>query len=405
MKIAAGRFPLADGPSTARFWTGPEGVPRPDKTLWWLRLLATVGLDHFYLRSPVTGFFKFVTVLVTIGLAASGTQAAIGAVFFGLWWLWDNLQLWTEKERVLTYGMSLPFDAATGIGQGMIVEDPPFNPVKGKQAGTYYEQKSNFSLWAFGSLFSFLGVDSIITGKWAQLIRKWVDLAAFCGFLYGISTASEHGTSTFGIIVMILCALIFGAFVWIPWGLSLFSMNERGANLSENMDAFLNYFKSWVPSDLQPTVVQDFGYGAMSKAEFNERFKIQRAGDLRDSSAASGSVTWPASLLMGNVVTGPFSLLAPWFQEFFAARKAVRELSVATAKEELKKQAASITAANIAAAAGVDVSKVSDMVEEMQPLRQRGGARNLSNDSKIIGAVLIALLGGGALKATIDALT
>jgi len=81
MKEVKGRVPLQTGYGSATsmkttFIQGSPGlgVPRPDITIGMLQLLACfpltgmLGLDHFYIRSPVTGLIKF---LFSIGIAAS----------------------------------------------------------------------------------------------------------------------------------------------------------------------------------------------------------------------------------------------------------------------------------------------------------------------------------------------
>ncbi len=167
MKIVRGRYPLSDNPGSARFWT-PHNVkdvslvdktktpiesvgnfvPRPDRDIWYVQLLSffggLLGADHFYLRSPVTGILKMIT---------------FGG--FLLWWIWDMLQVTSEKERVLAYGMSLPFDAKTGIGQGMIYE--------GK---SQYNQQTSYSAWSVASLFGFTGVDMMMIDRFWLGVRK-----------------------------------------------------------------------------------------------------------------------------------------------------------------------------------------------------------------------------------------
>jgi hypothetical protein len=109
MEVAKGRYPLSENTGAARYWTGPDKVPRPDREYWWLAVISIVfgliGADHFWLRSPKTGFLKMITM---------------GG--FGLWWLWDVAQILTEKARIMAYGMSTPFDLTTGIAQGMITD-------------------------------------------------------------------------------------------------------------------------------------------------------------------------------------------------------------------------------------------------------------------------------------------
>ena len=111
MEVVKGRYPLSTNAGAARSWVPTEEnatgryVPRPDCSLSTLKWLSTIpltgflGIDHLYLRSPITAIAK----LATFG-------------GFGLWYLWDALQVTTESERVLNYGLTLIGDIGTGIG-------------------------------------------------------------------------------------------------------------------------------------------------------------------------------------------------------------------------------------------------------------------------------------------------
>jgi hypothetical protein len=178
-EAAGGRFPTASGISSARFWTphdltgistqNPQGfttkavgesVPRPDRSLSTLRWLSIfpltglLGIDHFYLRSPSTGIAKLLT---------------LGGV--GLWYLWDMLQVGLEGDRVLDFGMSLPFDLKTGVGQGMVTDQP-----------TKYTQETNFAGWALATVFGFLGIDLMMMGQF------WKGMLKLLYFIFFIAT-------------------------------------------------------------------------------------------------------------------------------------------------------------------------------------------------------------------------
>ncbi len=62
-----------------------------------------IGLDHLYLRSPLTAFFKVLS-------------------FFALpffWYAYDIIQSTAEKKNFLEYGLTTPFITTAGIGAGM----------------------------------------------------------------------------------------------------------------------------------------------------------------------------------------------------------------------------------------------------------------------------------------------
>jgi hypothetical protein len=212
MDTVAGKMPVADSISSARNWIpvtdiyvgvpehDSEGkvklddknkpiltkadphlfVPRPDKnysTLWWLSVIpftGLLGIDHLYLRSPWTAMIKMFT---------------IGG--FGIWYLWDAVQLSTEKERVMNYGLSAPFDAITGIAQGML-EDT------GKST---YEQTTNYGVWFFLTLFGFTGFDSILMGRTWLGIHKFLICVIILTIV--IPSVTVGGSSFFGLLALI----------------------------------------------------------------------------------------------------------------------------------------------------------------------------------------------------------
>ena len=204
MKIAEGRFPLStESISSAGFWaprftaesTVPpvgEYVPRPDRnvdTLWKYSLLGFLGLDHFYLRSPVTGIAK----LLTMG-------------GFLVWWLWDLIQISTERERVLNYGLSGPFDAFTGVGQGMMYEGSKWN----------YSQITDFGSWAVATIFGFLGIDMFLLGRFWLGFRKLIifllTMSAIAPFLVKLATggfwSAISSIGIFSLIWTIFCFML-----------------------------------------------------------------------------------------------------------------------------------------------------------------------------------------------------
>ena len=125
-------------------------VPRPDINIttvkWISTFLGFFGIDHFYARSPVTGVAK---------LPTGGGM--------GFWWLWDILQLWTEQDRVLNYGMTAPFDLLTGIGQGMFTDQP-----------SNYKQDVPSFVVSLAKIFGFMGFYHMVAGETAPGIRMLI---------------------------------------------------------------------------------------------------------------------------------------------------------------------------------------------------------------------------------------
>jgi len=89
------------------YWGGPW-YP------YWTLIIISIfggffGLDHYWLRSPSTGFAKGIMNILTLGL----------------WYVYDLIQILGEKESVMKHGLSVPIVGATGIGSGMFVDNQP----------------------------------------------------------------------------------------------------------------------------------------------------------------------------------------------------------------------------------------------------------------------------------------
>ena len=95
------------------------------------------GLDHLYLRSPLTALGKFLTNIFC----------------FGLWWLYDAAQIVFNRDVVKLYGLNLPGWGPIGIGAGVLVKDVP-------------DQKHmRFLLYSAALFFGgLIGLDSFIVG-------------------------------------------------------------------------------------------------------------------------------------------------------------------------------------------------------------------------------------------------
>jgi hypothetical protein len=89
------------------YWGGPW------YSYWTLIVISIFGglfgLDHFWLRSPSTGFAKAILNILTLGL----------------WYVYDLIQILGEKDSVMKNGLSIPIVGASGIGSGMFVDDQP----------------------------------------------------------------------------------------------------------------------------------------------------------------------------------------------------------------------------------------------------------------------------------------
>jgi TM2 domain-containing membrane protein YozV len=493
-----GRYPLSDHISAAPAWLPTEGagayVPRPDKTLTGLRIASFLGLDHFYLRSPITGLFKLILTGLMIGIGASASGASkIGALLVGIWYMWDLGQVFFEGDRVVKYGMTTPFDMQTGIGQGMITD-----------GATHYAQRKNFGVASFRTLFGFLGIDALMS-KPALFIRKLVDFAAFAGFMHGIISSGAWTAPTagnvVGLVFLMIFAAIFGTFVWIPWWASVSStvfnpkrMFAQGIKVDPDTMSFLNYFNGWtedIGTKTRIRVTREFGYGNVEpedlKADFGIEYrndevkKAEKKASAKEGDEPADPSTWLVSLFLGNILTGR---IGTWVLAFFPTVKMGIEAAMTAAecirsahlaegsaiscvpKNPLGALGAFVppgvtaglaevtTAASAASALGGAGEAVAELASTIPlaslsppPLRlptpslaaggaaaglaarlastgggaaegpsassaassaaiHRGGARHdastISTEGKILGAVTVALVAGGALKGAID---
>jgi hypothetical protein len=80
---------------------------------YWSLMLITVlggffGLDHFWLRSPLSGVLKCLVNIFSLGV----------------WYIYDILQIFGYKDIVLKSGLSVPLFGAQGIGAGVFKDLP-----------------------------------------------------------------------------------------------------------------------------------------------------------------------------------------------------------------------------------------------------------------------------------------
>ncbi len=130
------------------------------------RILVVVGglfgLDHFYLRSPTTGFAKILFNLIT----------------FGFWFFYDILQAFTERESIEKYGISLPWYGPAGIGGGGFVTAE--NP-KVENANPFW-----FMLYTIGLFVLPFGLDYLVAGDVPGAAFKALSTLMVFGLLYTV---------------------------------------------------------------------------------------------------------------------------------------------------------------------------------------------------------------------------
>jgi hypothetical protein len=425
METVRGRYPLADGPSTAQFWTpkdatvkvkdpdtgvlsDPVGicVPRPDRSMIVIQALAIfgfLGIDHFYLRSTTTGLVK----LLTLG-------------GLGIWWIWDMLQVFTERDRVLNYGLTTPFDIYTGIGQGMITDK-----------STSYTQSTSWGFLTFSSVFGFTGLPFLLLGKPWVFIRFLLAIVVSWGLIAGFQAVmAEKGVAS-AVWAMIIPFILFGIFLFVSiagilptWYSQMSALigspetvmkkglvvpeftqkifgwwqpkfKEGDVVPEENKSAFSYLQREWTPTTVNPESLR-------ASLWIGRNESVETAGD---SGGAGGN---PIGTLVGQTV--------------YNAGEAVGDF-VQSASTRLAKSTPAGAAASIAASRLSDVSALRGSLPRVDlaaatgglprvdlggltagklPLLRGGAKDELSTESVIIAAVLAALIGGGAVKAAVD---
>lgn len=280
MEAAKGRVPLSTNAGSAKTWF-PEEVPRPDReydTLWWRSFFgfgSAIGITDFYLRSPLTGLLKLIPVILII-LSASTAGAGIGSLIFPmiLWGVWEFLHITFEKHRVVNYGVSAPFDLWHGIGQGMVTNKD-----------TNYTQRNNFTAWQVTSIFSFLGIDGLASGKPGLFIRKCLDAAILGGCLYGMFHIITGGISRWWLIPVGLLTFLELFFVIYPYYITLKAALNTPKNLfveglkfeGRTVDLY-NYYGLWAAGIFGPNTEKgmryDIGVTSVSGEVLKKQYEI-----------------------------------------------------------------------------------------------------------------------------------
>jgi hypothetical protein len=279
-----GRIPKSTNMAVADNWTN-DGVGRPDvhlTTLKWLSLIP--GAPDIYARSVLTGLLKM------------GTLGGLG-----LWWIWDIVQLWSESDRVLKYGMSTPF-GHWGIAQGMITDKK-----------SVYKTGASYSLWLIGIIFGFMGIDSLVASNGGQFLRKLVEFILFAACVGTIISVWSTGI-TFGWI----CAVIFGSFlasiiiaeyisvISVVFGGNIF---KEGIQFTNKQDKQYNGFFSWLikntsfSDERKAQIVKDLQYGGIPADEIVKMFKIFHPTEIKteqkqEESKEEGSSSWVSFFLL-----------------------------------------------------------------------------------------------------------
>ena len=163
----------AQGQETPYFYTkAPFWENKKWYSLWILQLITILpftgffGLDHLFLRSPLTAFTKLVVNICTLGL----------------WYFYDILQVTVDKEVVQTAGLSIPIYGAAGIGAGMFTEPGAKKPDDGSLSPWRFMAYCLLTLLPFGLDF-FVAGDFV--GGGLRFMTSAIFLLWPLGFLWG----------------------------------------------------------------------------------------------------------------------------------------------------------------------------------------------------------------------------
>jgi TM2 domain-containing membrane protein YozV len=461
-ETVTGRFPVSDQPSAARHWTHTdeqtEGayVPRPDRglnTLRGLSIAGILGLDHFYLRSPLTGVVKMLTV---------------GG--FLLWWLWDIGQVWFNGDRVVNYGLGTPFNPAAGIGQGMVTDK-----------STVYDSKVGFSSWAAATTVGgFMGADYMFFGKPHVFIMVAISGAIVLSYLsYILKMESFMDILSFGGIMSLIFLATLGVGVFSLWVSKMKAVLKpeklvrEGVTLSENTDKTLNWFMRLV-RDKDGNVKE--GY-----EDYNEiltkycmvtdipgkGFVIEHNANIPPDVKTQSPAGFPPVTILVAIFWNIVDVFTPLFCAVFPAaclQQKLRSMAQGAIGAAMKGDFAGAVGSVVKGASGIagtsggigkairasgdlggvakaalgskmgetvgsvmkgDLggvakaalgSKMDEVIGSLSqnPLlkkldtksaTQSGGGSELSTESKIIGAVVATIIAGGAIKGIIDHIT
>jgi len=113
-----------------------------------------IGLDHLYLRSPLTFLAKCV----------------VNMLFFGVWWFYDAAQAIFNSDVVKVYGLGVPGLGPKGIAAGVLSSDTPS------------KKHMNFFLYGLALIFGgSFGLDSFLVGEKQTGLIRLISLISIIG--------------------------------------------------------------------------------------------------------------------------------------------------------------------------------------------------------------------------------
>ena len=335
------------------FW---RGVWYPYWSLIVISILGGLfGLDHWWLRSPVSGVLKFFGNILTLGL----------------WYFYDILQIISEPENVKQYGLSMPFFGPLGIGAGMFRDSDPAGP----------EAKAPFRYFAyvFLTLLPF-GFDYFIAGDNMGAAARFLTSIFFLlwpiGFIWGcINTfravfMPEH-LFTKGMYRMFPFSLFMDTYG--PSKLGPVDLGPEEDKCGTQPSGIFGYFWSWL-STIFGTAINVILPG-LAPASAAVGAAVQAGATTAKVAANSASAVIQAATTPTVAAVGTVSSIA---------QKAPGAIAAIPA-------AADAAAGGLAAATGPAALKA---------LAQKGGGiEGINTTSIALFAIFTILVGGGSLLA------
>lgn len=447
MEAAKGRIPLQKGYGSAESMKDEipvgspgKGVPRPDIPLWLLRTLSCfpltglLGVDHFYARSPFTGVLKFLlacciipcVILIVyptpgesfIKAMGSFIIAITGCIFFSLWYIWDAVQVTAEGDRVVHYGMSLPFDLLHGIAQGMVIDKK-----------THYEASSSIldiMSRYFGWLFPAFSQYASGNSNGGHRLAFISLIGGLCAVFTVFKWRAWETAVTFGVFHWVLMIVASA-----HWFMMRVGYPEKSFEGLQKMLNYFNLLKQYKNDEMDKAIAitkVDFTGGRLYQPVRRVDYdKEDPEKDNPDPSQLPPIIGLPVFLyrLILTAITGISMLIAnssPLGVGVMAAQGAVAAATAqAQAAQAAQAQAqaaqAQVTAqaqaaqAKVATQAQAAQAKVAAQAQATQAKVathvQKGGSRDdlsLSTESQILGATVFAIIGGGIIKSVVDSL-
>lgn len=285
-----------DNTSQVQFWIeGPSSIENIErntgKTAQFLSYNVFLGLsilggylalDHLYLRSPLTFLAKLI----------------VNVLCFGVWWLYDALNVIFNRDVVRVYGLGVPGLGPKGIGAGVLAND------------TASSIHMNFFIYAIALLFGgIIGLDSFLVGdKRSGIIRLvsvitvifmpiallWWGYNIIRFFISTESVVNEH-SEYFGSPFTSLASRYAGKFSLIglllnPVGTLQYVVNKIvGEPIIASVDG--------VRASINAAVgVVDKTVDTASQAIQLGRTSLEKVGEITDTLAAAGQISPGVSL-------------------------------------------------------------------------------------------------------------